>query len=98
MFFPKPKMENFYLSWISLSADETDLMCVDPVAAAQALKRAINRLTDGEVGAMAMRTGLNFRSDAMILRNRLERHEMRCHFGADTAPWNLTRDEPAKES
>ena len=65
-------MENFDSSWISLSADETDLMSVDPVAAAQALKRAINRLTDDEVGAMAMRAGLNIRSDAMILRNRLD--------------------------
>ena len=46
MGFPKPKIENFDSSWISLSADETDLMCIDPVAAAQALKRAINRLTD----------------------------------------------------
>ena len=45
-----------------------------------------------------MRFGLNIRSDAMILRNRLERYEMRRHFGADAAPWNLARDEPTEES
>ena len=91
-------MANFDSSWISLGADETDLMCVDPIAAAQALKRAINKLTVGEVGATAMCFGLNIRSDAMILRNRLERYEMRRYFGADAAPWNPARDEPTEES
>ena len=38
------------------------------------------------------------RSDAIILRNRLERHETRRHFGADAAPWNPARVEPAEES
>ena len=91
-------MANFDSSWISLGADENNLMCVDPIAAAQALKRAINRLTGGEVGAAAMRFRLNIRWDAMILRNRLERYEMRRHFGADVVPWNPARDEPTEES
>ena len=56
-----------------MCVDENDLMCVDPLAAAQALKQAINRLTDGEVVIAALRSGLKVRSDAMIVRNRLER-------------------------
>ena len=71
-------------------------MCVDPVAAA--LKRTINQLTDGEVAAAAHRFGLNIRSDAMILRNRMERHEMRRHFGADAASWNPALDELSEET
>ena len=91
-------MANFDSSWILLGADETGLMCVYPIAAAQALKRAINKLTDGEVRATAMRFGRNIRSDAMILSNSLERYEMRRHFDADTAPWNPARDELTEES
>ena len=91
-------MANLDWSWVSLGVDENDLMCVDPVAAAAALIRAIKQLTDGEVAAAAHRCGLNIRSDAMILRNRVERHEMRRHFGADIAPWNPALDEPSKES
>ena len=90
-------MASLDLSWASLGVDENDLMCVDPLAAAEALKRAINRLTDGEVVTAALRFGLNVRSDAMIVRNRLERHEMRRYFGSDAAPWDATRDEPAAE-
>ena len=57
-------MANFDSSWISLGADETDLMYVDPIAAPQALKQAINKLTDGEVGATAMRFAeYSFRRD-----------------------------------
>ena len=48
------------LAWLSL--DGEDLMCVDSIAAAQALKRTINRLTDGEVGAAALQFGLNIRT------------------------------------
>ena len=90
-------MASHDLSWTSLGVDENDLMCVDPLAAAQALKRAINRLTDGEVVSAAIRFGLNIRSDAMVLRNRLERHEMRRYFGSEAAPWDATRDEPTTE-
>ena len=72
-------------------------MCVDPIAAAQALKRTINRLTDGEVVTATLRFGLNVRSDAMIVRNRLERYEMQRHFGNDAAPWDAMRDEPTAE-
>ena len=91
------KMASLDLSWASLGVDENDLMCVDPLAAAQALKRAINRLTDGEVVIAALRSGLNVRSDAMIVRNRLERHKMRRYFGNDAAPWDATRDEQTAE-
>ena len=91
-------MANLDWSWVSLGVDENDLMCEDPVAAAAALKRAINQLTDGEVAVAAHRFGLNIRSDAMILRNRVERHEMRRHFGADAAPWNSALDEPSEET
>ena len=79
-------MENLALSLASLGVDENDLMGVDPMAAAQALKRTINRLTDRKVAAAVLRFGLNIRPDAMILRNRLGRHEMRRNFGADAAP------------
>ena len=89
-------MENLDRSWASLGVDENDLMCVDPMAAAQALKQPLNRLSDGEVGAAAMRFGLNIRSDAMILRNRLERHEMRRHFGTNAAPWLETSERKSR--
>ena len=91
-------MANLDLSLASLGVDGNDLMCVDPIAAAQALKRTSNRLTDGEVVVVILRFGLNIRSDAMILWNRLERHEMRRHFGADAAPGDPARDEPTEES
>ena len=90
-------MASLDLSWASLGVDENELMCVDPIAAAQALKRTINRLSDGEVVTAALSLGLNVRSDAMIVRNRLERHEMRRHFGNGAAPWDATRDEPTAE-
>ena len=78
-------MANLDWSWVSLGVDENDLMFVDPIAVAASLKRVINQLTHGEVATAAHRFGLNIRSDAMILRNRVERHEMRRHFGADAA-------------
>ena len=56
------------LAWLGL--DGEDLMCVDPVGAAQALNRAINEVTDGEVAVSVLRHGLNIRSDARVLRNR----------------------------
>ena len=83
---------------MSQGVDENDLMCVDPLAAAEALKTAINRLTDGEVAAAAHHFGLNIRFDAMILRNRVKRYEMRRHFGDDGAPWDPAQDKPGEES
>ena len=91
-------MENLDWSWVSLGVDENDLMCVDPIAAVASLKRVINQLIDEEVAAAAHRFGLNIHSDAMILRNRVGRHEMRRHFGSDAAPWNPALDEPSEES
>ena len=91
-------MANLDWSWVSLGVDENDLICVDPIAAAASLKRAINQLTVGEVAAAAYRIGLNIRSDAMILRNRVERHEMRRYFWGDATPWNPALDEPSEES
>ena len=83
---------------MELNSLGVDLVCVNLVAAAAASKRAINQLIDGEVAAGGHRFGLNIRSDAMILRNRVERHEMRRHFGTDAAPWNPALDEPSEES
>ena len=68
-------------------------MYVDPIAAAQALHRTINEMTDGEVAIRVLRRGLNIRSDARVLRNRLERHQMKKHFGSGAAPWNPVIDE-----
>ena len=90
-------MANPDLSWASLGVDENDLMCVDLIATAQALKRTVKHLIDGEVVTAALSFGLNVRSDTMIVRNRLERHEMRRHFGNDAAPWDATRDELTAE-
>ena len=68
-------------------------MCVDPVAAAQALHHSINDMTNREVAVSVLRLGLNIRSDARVLRNRLERHQMRRYFGSSAAPWNPVIDE-----
>ena len=92
---------NFYWINLELGRKSTELLDrgrPEQVATAAALKRAINQLTDGEVAATALRFGLNIRSDAMILRNRVERHEMRRHFGADAASWKPALDEPSQES
>ena len=91
-------MANLDWSLASLAVDGNDVMCVDPIAAAQTLKRTIYRLTDEEVVIAILRFGLNIRSDAMILRNRLERHELQRHFGADNVPWDPARNEPTEES
>ena len=45
-----------------------------------------------------LRLGLNIRSDAMILRNMLEKHEIRRHFGANAALRDPARDGPLRES
>ena len=79
------------LAWLVLEGE--NLMCVDPVAAAQALNRTINKMTDGEVAVSVLRHGLNIRSDARVLRNRLERYQMKRHFVSGTAPWNPVIDE-----
>ena len=50
-------------------------------------------MTDGEVAVSVLRHGLNIRTDARVLRNRLERYQMRRHFGSGTAPWNPVIDE-----
>ena len=34
----------------------------------------------------------------MTLRNKLDRNELRRHFGADAAPWDPASDEPTEES
>ena len=86
-------MESLDLSLGSLGVDENDLLSVDPIAAAQALHRTINEMTDGEVAIRVLRHGLNIRSDARVLRNRLERHQMRRHFGCGAALWNPVMDE-----
>ena len=48
-------MANLDLSLASLGVDENDLMCVDPIAAAEALHRTINEMTDGEVAISVLR-------------------------------------------
>ena len=80
-------MDNSAWSVASLGLDGDSLMCVDPVAAAQAINRVINKMTDGEVAVSVDSHGLNVRSSARELRNRLEWHLMRRHFGFDAAPW-----------
>ena len=82
-------------AWIvaSLGLDGEDLMCADPVAAAQAINLAINKMTDGEVAVSVDSHGLNVRSSARELRNRLDRLLMRRHFGFDATPWNQVIDE-----
>ena len=86
-------MDNSAWSLASLCFDEEDIMCFDPVAVAQAINRAINKMTDGEVAIRVLRHGLNIRSDAGVLRDRLERHQMRRHFGCGAASWNPVIDE-----
>ena len=90
------KMEDSDSSLAWLGLDGEDLMCVDPVAAAQALHHSINELIDGEVAVSVLRLGLNIRSDARVLRDRLERHQMRRYFGSGAAPWNPVIDERFK--
>ena len=54
-------MANLDLSLAWLGLDGGDLMCVDPVAAAQALHCTINEMTDGEVSVSVLRLGLSIR-------------------------------------
>ena len=89
-------MANLNLSLASLGVDENDLMCVDPIAATQALHRTINEMTNGEVAIRVLRHGLNIRSNARVSRNRLESHQMRRHFGSGTASWNSVIDEQSE--
>ena len=86
-------MDNSAESLVSLGLDGEDLMCFDPEAAAQAVNRAISKMTDGDVVISVLHHGLNIRSDARVLRNRLERYQMRRHFGTGAAPWNPIIDE-----
>ena len=52
-------MDNSAWSVASLGLDREDLVCVDPVAAAQAINRAINKMTDGEVAVSVDSHSLN---------------------------------------
>ena len=89
-------MDNSVESLASLGLDGEDLMCFDPVAAAQAINHAISKMTDREVAISVLSHGLNIRSDARVLRNRLERYQIRRHFGSGAAPWNPIIDERSK--
>ena len=86
-------MDNSTWSLASLGLDGEDLICFDPVAVAQAINRAISKMTDGEVASSVLRLGLNIRSNARVLRHRLERYQIRRHFGSGAAPWNPVIDE-----
>ena len=86
-------MDNSTWSLASLGLDGEDLICFDPVAVAQAINRAISKLTDGEVASSVLRLGLNIRSNARVLRHRLERYQIRRHFGSGAASWNPVGDE-----
>ena len=66
---------------------------LEPLIGARVISEAIHKLTDGRVFECARGLKLNLDCDATILRNRLERYEMRRHLGAQSAPWNPAQDE-----
>ena len=68
---------------------------LEPLAGARVISDGINRLNDYRVFKYAEARGLNIDGESIIVRNRLERYEMRRHFGPHIAPWNIEEDEAA---
>ena len=59
---------------------------MDPLEAARRIKQYLNRLIEGQIRERAVELWLNHLYDIMILRNRLERYEMRQILRARSGP------------
>ena len=86
-------MDESDISISSSFCTSEELIALDPERGREVIRRVLNQLSDGRVACHAETRQLNTDSDAMVLRDRLERYEVRRYFGADAARWDPSQDE-----
>ena len=75
------------------AGEAVNLISLNPAEGRRIIRRVLNNFSDGMIVLEAAKRNINVDCDALILRDCVERYDMRRYYGEESAKWNSPVDE-----